>query len=36
MSGLNQFDWVDFYKELSCKFLQYKKNRVDWKGQEDL
>ncbi|WP_031553615.1 AAA family ATPase [Oribacterium sp. FC2011] len=27
MSEVNQFDWVDFYKELSGKLLQYKDNR---------
>lgn len=27
MKGINQFDWVDFYKELSVKLLQYKDNR---------
>ena len=29
MSELNQFDWVDFYKELSGKLLQYKNNRKE-------
>ena len=29
MSELNQFDWVDFYKELSNKLLQYKNNRKE-------
>ncbi len=29
MSESNQFDWVDFYKELSDKLLQYKKNRTE-------
>ena len=29
MSELNQFDWVDFYKELSGKLLQYKDNREE-------
>lgn len=29
MSELNQFDWVDFYKELSGKLLQYKSNRSE-------
>lgn len=29
MSEINQFDWVDFYKELSGKLLQYKNNRTD-------
>jgi hypothetical protein len=24
MGESNQFDWVDFYKELSIKLLQYK------------
>ena len=28
MSGSNQFDWVDFYKELSNKLLQYKNDRT--------
>ena len=27
MSNTNQFDWVDFYKELAQKLLQYKSNR---------
>ncbi|WP_294412871.1 AAA family ATPase [uncultured Ruminococcus sp.] len=27
MSNKNQFDWVDFYKELAGKLLQYKDNR---------
>ena len=27
MSGTSLFDWVDFYKELSSKLLQYKDNR---------
>lgn len=27
MSELKQFDWVDFYKELSDKLLQFKNNR---------
>ena len=27
MSEQNQFDWVDFYKELSGILLQYKNNR---------
>ncbi len=27
MSTSNQFDWVDFYKELANKLLQYKNNR---------
>ena len=27
MSETNQFDWVDYYKELSGKLLQYKDNR---------
>lgn len=27
MSEINQFDWVDFYKELSGKLLQFKNNR---------
>jgi 5-methylcytosine-specific restriction protein B len=27
MSNTNQFDWVDFYKELASKLLNYKKNR---------
>ena len=29
MSEANQFDWVDFYKELSGKLLQYKNNRKE-------
>ena len=29
MSEGNQFDWVDFYKELSSKLLQYKDNREE-------
>ena len=29
MSEANQFDWVDFYKELSGKLLQYKDNREE-------
>ena len=29
MSESNQFDWVDFYKELSGKLLQYKDNREE-------
>ena len=29
MGGKNQFDWVDFYKELSDKLLQYKINRSE-------
>ena len=29
MSEMNQFDWVDFYKELSDKLLQYKNNRIE-------
>lgn len=29
MSETNQFDWVDFYKELSGKLLQYKDNREE-------
>ena len=29
MSEQNQFDWVDFYKELSVKLLQYKDNREE-------
>ncbi|HAJ73449.1 MAG TPA: GTPase [Lachnospiraceae bacterium] len=29
MSESNQFDWVDFYKELSDKLLQYKRNRTE-------
>jgi len=29
MSEINQFDWVDFYKELSGKLLQYKDNREE-------
>jgi 5-methylcytosine-specific restriction protein B len=27
MSNTNQFDWVDFYKELASKLLNYKNNR---------
>lgn len=29
MSNANQFDWVDFYKELASKLLQYKDNRQE-------
>ena len=29
MGESNQFDWVDFYKELSIKLLQYKDNREE-------
>lgn len=29
MSAANQFDWVDFYKELANKLLEYKKNRME-------
>ena len=29
MSSTNQFDWVDFYKELASKLLQYKDNRQE-------
>lgn len=29
MNEQNQFDWVDFYKELSSKLLQYKNNRKE-------
>lgn len=29
MSNTNQFDWVDFYKELAAKLLQYKSNRAE-------
>ena len=29
MSASNQFDWVDFYKELSDRLLQYKANREE-------
>ncbi len=29
MGDSNQFDWVDFYKELSSKLLQYKNNREE-------
>lgn len=32
MSEPNQFDWVDFYKELSGKLLQYKNNRQELVG----
>ena len=28
MGESNQFDWVDFYKELSIKLLQYKDNQI--------
>ena len=31
MSESNQFDWVDFYKELSGILLQYKNNRRELK-----
>ena len=27
MNNTNQFDWVDFYKELASKLLFYKENR---------
>lgn len=27
MSSDNQFDWVEFYKELASKLLQYKNRR---------
>lgn len=29
MSNANQFDWVDFYKELASKLLNYKNNRQE-------
>ena len=29
MSSINQFDWVDFYKELARKLLPYKENRQE-------
>ena len=29
MSEQNQFDWVDFYKELSSTLLQYKNKRLE-------
>ena len=29
MDSRNQFDWVDFYKELAGKLLQYKDNRQE-------
>lgn len=29
MKADNQFDWVEFYKELTSKLLQYRANRVD-------
>ena len=29
MSSIDQFDWVNFYKELSGKLLQYKGNRSE-------
>ena len=29
MSADNQFDWVEFYKELASKLLQYKAGRGD-------
>ena len=29
MSSINQFDWVDFYKELAHKLLPYKENRQE-------
>lgn len=29
MSADNQFDWVEFYKELASKLLQYKASRGD-------
>ena len=28
MNAENQFDWVEFYKELASKLLQYKANRA--------
>ena len=38
MGDSNQFDWVDFYKELSSKLLQYKNNREEliWIGYNKL
>lgn len=33
MSELNQFDWVDFYRELSGKLLRYKNNRTELIGK---
>ena len=29
MNAANQFDWVDFYKELAEKLLKYKDNRKE-------
>ncbi len=29
MNAENQFDWVEFYKELASKLLQYKASRAD-------
>lgn len=29
MSNINQFDWVDFYRELADKLLQYKEHRKE-------
>ena len=29
MSNTNQFDWVDFYKELADKLLQFRENRQE-------
>lgn len=29
MSNINQFDWVDFYRELARKLLQYRGNRQE-------
>lgn len=29
MSESNQFDWVDFFKELASKLLTYKNNRTE-------
>ena len=29
MKADNQFDWVEFYKELTSKLLQYRANRGD-------
>ena len=29
MSTVNQFDWVDFYKELAEKLRAYKNNRLE-------
>lgn len=29
MDKSNQYDWVDFYKELACKLVAYKDNRME-------